>query len=394
MTSPDLPTAEQREATSTDEQREAGQAGPGAAGPPVARALRQLEETITRLTELKEGRGRSVLRTIAALAATVVIFAVLIWILGSDPGTAFQALYTGSVGSFFNLGQTIMIASLLVCTGIGAAIPFRAHLWNVGGEGQLWFGAFCTLGVAFTLPGSTPRPLFVALCVLASMCGGAVWGFIPGILRGTINANEVITSLMMTFIAISMGNWAIDNIWPQGTTGETRNVPGKSLLPNIWPNTLVTVGALLAIGAAVVAWVIMTRTRLGFEIRAVGLNPNAARMNGMSIRRVAILSFTLGGAFAGLAGAIFILGINGALPLGFNGSNFGYLGIAVALVARLSPAWIVPSGFLFAALLEGSNGLQAQTGLSITVGQLLMALFVILLLAFRVVRFRYPEASR
>jgi simple sugar transport system permease protein len=172
------------------------------------------------------------------------------------------------------------------------------------------------------------------------------------------------------------------------------DVPNNTLLPNIWPNTLVTLGAVLAVGAAIIAWVVMARTRLGFEIRAVGLNPNAARMNGMSISRVAIVSFTLGGAFAGLAGAIFILGINGALPSGFNSSNFGYLGIAVALVARLSPAWIVPSGFLFAVLLEGSSGLQAQTGLSITVGQILMAVFVLLLLGFRLVRFTYPEAVR
>lgn len=223
---------------------------------------------------------------------------------------------------------------------------------------------------------------------------GAFWGFIPGVLKGLINANEVITSLMMTFIAIELGNWAIDGIWPQGSTNQTLNVPANTLLPNIWPNTLVTLGCVLALLAAVIAWVLMVRTRLGFEIRAVGLNPNAARMNGMSTTRVAIMSFTLGGAFAGLAGAIFILGINGALPAGFNGSNFGYLGIAVALLARLSPAWTVPSAFLFAALMEGSNGLQAQTGLSLTVGQILMAAFVVLLLAFRLIRFTYPEAVR
>jgi simple sugar transport system permease protein len=385
MPSPDLPTAEEREESSKP-------AHPAEAT--VGRALRQLEETITRLTEPKAARRRGVLRTIAALAATVGIFAILIWLLGSDPGTAFDAIYTGSVGSFFNLGQTIMIASLLVCTGIAAAIPFRAHLWNVGGEGQMWFGAFCTMGAAFGLPGSTPRPLFIIVCLLTAMAGGAFWGFIPGVLKGLINANEVITSLMMTFIAIELGNWAIDGIWPQGATNQTMNVPNNTLLPNIWPNTLVTLGAVLAVGAAIIAWVVMARTRLGFEIRAVGLNPNTARMNGMSVRRVAIVSFTLGGAFAGLAGAIFILGINGALPAGFNGSNFGYLGIAVALVARLSPAWIVPSGFLFAVLLEGSSGLQAQTGLSITVGQILMAVFVLLLLGFRLIRFTYPEAVR
>ncbi len=392
MAGPEIPSAESPETASVP-----GASGPGAPvppGPPLGRALKQLDETIRRLTAPKSLRGRGLGRTIGALAVTVGLFALLIVALGSSPGMAFDAMYTGSVGNSFNLGQTIMIASLLVCTGLGAAIPFRAHLWNVGGEGQMWFGAFCTMAIAFSLPASTPRPLFIVACVIAGMVGGAFWGFIPGVLKGLINANEVITSLMMTFIAIELGNWAIDGIWPQGSTNQTMNVPANTLLPNIWPNTLVTLGCLLALAAAVIAWVLMARTRLGFEIRAVGLNPNAARMNGMSTTRVAIMSFTLGGMFAGLAGAIFILGINGALPAGFNGSNFGYLGIAVALLARLSPAWTVPSAFLFAALMEGSNGLQAQTGLSLTVGQILMAGFVVLLLAFRLIRFTYPEAVR
>src|SRR5947209_11126597 len=164
MTSPDLPTAEQREAS----EGEASQAPAEPPEPPVRRALRQLEETITRLTEPKERRVRGGLRTIAALAATVGIFAILVSLLGSNPGTAVDAIYTGSVGSFFNLGQTIMIASLLVCTGLAAAIPFRAHLWNVGGEGQMWFGAFCTMGAAFGLSHSTPRPLFILVCLLTA----------------------------------------------------------------------------------------------------------------------------------------------------------------------------------------------------------------------------------
>jgi ABC-type uncharacterized transport system permease subunit len=287
-----------------------------------------------------------------------------------------------------------MIASLLCCTGIAAAIPFRAHLWNVGAEGQMWFGAFSTLAIAFALPEHTTPVLFATLCVIAGMVGGALWGFIPGVLKATINANEVITSLMMTFVAIELGQWATDGIWPQGASNQTRDVPLAALLPNIWPGTLVTLGAVLAVVAAAIAWVIMSRTRLGFEIRAIGLNANAARMNGMSISRVAIVTFMLGCGFAGLAGSIFILGINGALPAGFNLSNFGYLGVAVALVARLNPAWIVPSAVLFAALRVGSDGLQAQTGLSTTVGQILMATFVVLLLAFRLIRLTYPEAAK
>lgn len=335
---------------------------------------------------------RVLVRLALALAATLAIFAGIIAALGTGPLDAFEALYRGSVGNKFNFGQTAMIASLLACTGLAAAIPFQAHLWNVGGEGQLWFGAFTAVAVALTLPTSMAGWQAMTLTVAAATVAGAFWGFVPGILKATINANEIITSLMLVFIAIQVGNYAISTLFPS-QSNQTQSVPIDFLLPNVWTGTLVTVGAPLAAGAAVVAWILMSRTPLGFQIRAVGLNPNAARINGMSTGRVAALSFTIGGAFGGLAGAIAVLGINGALISGFS-ANFGFIGIAVALVARLNPAWILPSAFLFAALRTGSNGLQAQTGISTTVGEILVTTFVVLLLAFRVIRLRYAEAAQ
>lgn len=335
---------------------------------------------------------RALVRLCLALAATLAIFAGIIAALGTGPLDAFEALYRGSVGNKFNFGQTAMIASLLACTGLAAAIPFQAHLWNVGGEGQLWFGAFTAVAVALTLPTSMAGWQAMTLTVAAATVAGAFWGFVPGILKATINANEIITSLMLVFIAIQVGNYAISTLFPS-QSNQTQSVPFDFLLPNVWTGTLVTVGAPLAAGAAVVAWILMSRTPLGFQIRAVGLNPNAARINGMSTGRVAVLSFTIGGAFGGLAGAIAVLGINGALISGFS-ANFGFIGIAVALVARLNPAWILPSAFLFAALRTGSNGLQAQTGISTTVGEILVTTFVVLLLAFRVIRLRYAEAAQ
>jgi len=364
-------------------------AQPGVSGPGG-----QFAQTMRRLTLPGGLTLRGVVRFVAAFAATLIIFAILIELLGASFATAFEAVWTGAFGSAFNFGQTLMIASLLACTALAAAIPFRAQLWNVGGEGQMWFGAFVTLALAFNVVDGMATAPAVALCVAGAMVAGAAWGLVPGLLKATIGANEVITSLMMTFIAIELGTWAIDGIWPQGASNQTRSVPDGAVMPNIWEGTLVTWGAPLAVVAALVAWIVMSRTKLGFEVRAVGLNPNAARMNGMSVGKVAVVTFMLGGAFAGLAGAIFLLGINSALPAGFSLNNFGYLGIAVALVARLNPAWVLPSAVLFAALRVGSDGLQATTGLSTTVGQILVGVFVILLLGFRLIRFSYPEAAR
>jgi ABC-type uncharacterized transport system permease subunit len=201
----------------------------------------------------------------------------------------------------------------------------------------------------------------------------------------------VIVSLMTVFIAILIADYAITAVWPQGFATQTKYVPPSATLPNIWGGTVITAGAPIAVFCVVIAWVIMSRTSLGFEIRAIGLNPQTARMNGMRIGRVRVLAFVLGGAFAGVAGAISVLGMNGALIAGFSG-NFGFLGIAVALLARLSPIWIIPSAFFFAILRVGSNGLQVATGLSPSVGEILVATFIILLLAFRVIRLRYAEA--
>ena len=337
---------------------------------------------------------RGVLRFLGAIVATFVIFAVLVEILGASFDVALESVWDGAFGSSFNIGQTLMIASVLACTGLAAAIPFRAQLWNVGGEGQMWAGAFATIAIGLNLPDGMSSVLGIAVCILGAVSAGALWGLVPGLLKATLGSNEVITSLMMTFIAIELGTWAIDGIYPQGSSNQTQSVPDHFLLPNIWPNTLATWGIPLAVLAALIAWVIMNRTKFGFETKAVGLNPDTARMNGMSVGKVAITTFTLGGAFAGLAGAIFILGINAALPAGFPLNNFGYLGIAVALVARLSPTWIIPSAVLFAGLRVGSDGLQASTGLSTTVGQILVGVFVVLLLGFRLVRFSYPEISR
>jgi simple sugar transport system permease protein len=197
---------------------------------------------------------------------------------------------------------------------------------------------------------------------------------------------------MMTFIALAVADYGITAIWPQPAAPQTRYLPPDAIFPNIWSGTLVTAGAPLALAAVIVAWFVMRRSGLGFQIRAIGLNARAARMNGMRVGRVTVLAFVIGGAFAGLAGGINVLGINGALVSGFSG-NFGYLGIAVALLARLNPLWIVPSAVLFAILRVGSNGLQVQTGLSPDVGEIIVATFVILLLVFRVIRLHYAEAQ-
>ena len=342
-----------------------------------------------------ESRLEAVVRTLAALAMTIGVFAAIIAALGVDPLRAFRAIWNGAGfgGNQYFFGQTVMDTALLALTGLAAAVPFSARLWNVGGEGQLVFGAFCSIAMALNVPASWPDWLQQLILVLAGLVGGAVFAAVPGVLKAIVNANEVITSLMMTFVAINLTDYAITDLWPGVGTNATQAPDSGTLLTHIWtPNTTVTVGAPMAVGVVAIVWLIMARTPLGFQIRATGLNPQAARLNGMSIKAVTVLSFAIGGACAGLAGSVYAFGVaNGTLAQGFS-ANFGYLGIAVALVARLNPAWVLPSAFFFAALRVGGANLQASTGLSNSVSDLLVAVFVILLLSFKVIRLRYAES--
>jgi general nucleoside transport system permease protein len=337
-------------------------------------------------------RARRAMNTLGALLASVAVLAAVFLALGADPFMAFNALWTGAFGNSFILGQTIMITTVLVLTGLAAAVPFSASLWNVGGEGQLFFGAFASTAVALTVTPSLSPWLFAPLALIAGGVAGGVWGLIPGALKALFDVNEVIVTLMLTFIAILLCNYAITELWPQGASRGTRNVPAASELPNIWSGTPVTAGALVAVVAVVVAWVVMARTWLGFDIRASGLNARAAKLNGVHVRRAMIWSFVLGGMFAGLAGGVAILGMNHALISGFS-ANWGFLGIAVALVAGLKPLWMIPSALIFATFQVGSGNLQVEVGISPTVGQVMGATFIILLLAFHVIRMRYAEGA-
>jgi simple sugar transport system permease protein len=315
----------------------------------------------------------------------------LVAALGTSPVAAYSAILRGALGTPFNIGQTVMIAALLILTGLAAAIPFSARLWNIGGEGQMYFGAIVAAGIGINVPAGWPRWIAVPVVLTCSALGGALWGWVPGWLKARFDASEMIVSLMMNFVAITLATYVITDLWPQGFAPQTEYVAANATLPLLLPGTLVNLGVVIALVATVIAWVVMTRTPLGFSIQAVGANARASRLAGIKIGRVTVACFALAGAFAGLAGAIVVQGISRALVADFSGS-FGFIGIAVALLARLKPAWILPSALFFAIMRVGSNSLQASTGLSPTIGEVLVATFVVLLMVMGVIRLRYAEA--
>jgi simple sugar transport system permease protein len=330
-------------------------------------------------------------RTLLSLAGTLVAMSILVWALGANPLEVVEAIVVGALGNPFNIGQTVVITGILILTALAAAIPFSARLWNVGGEGQMTVGATAAAVLGIVLPGSWSSWLLVPVVMMGSMAAGALYGAVPGWLKARFDASEIVTSLMLNFVAASLAAWVIFDVYPEGFVQRTEAILVNAELPRPIEGSLVDVGIIIAVAAAVVAWFVMKHTRLGFSIRAIGANNSASRLSGIRTDRVTVQTFLMAGAFAGLAGSLVVQGRDHSLLQDFS-ANLGFLGIGVALVARLHPLWIIASASFFAILRVGSNSLQAGAGLSPVVGEIVIATFVILLMVTKVIKFRYPES--
>lgn len=339
-----------------------------------------------------QGEMPAWVRTLLSLGGTLVAMSVLVWALGASPIQVVKSIAVGALGNSFNIGQTIVTTGILVATALAAAIPFSARLWNVGGEGQMTVGAIAAAVLGIVLSETWSRWVLVPLVMIGSMAAGALFGALPGWLKARFDASEVVTTLMLNFVAASGAAWIIFEVYPEGFVQRTESIHAGAELTRPIEGSLIDIGILVALAAAVIAWFVMRQTRLGFSIRAIGANGRASRLAGIRTERVTVQAFLMAGAFAGLAGSLIVQGRDHSLLQDFS-ANFGFLGIGVALVARLHPLWIIPSAAFFAVLRVGSNNLQAGAGLAPVVGEIVIATFVILLMVGKVIRFQYPEGD-
>jgi general nucleoside transport system permease protein len=323
--------------------------------------------------------------------ASIAVVALIIKLFGADPATAFSALIDGAFGNQFGIADLLVFASILILTGFAAAIPFSAGMWNIGGEGQLYAGAIGSTAAAFAMPGSVPHWAGATLCIVAGILAGAFWGFLAGYPRTRWGANEVIVTLMLTYIALYLADYAI-GLWPS-QSNTTRDIPSNTALASLWAGTSLNAGVFLGVIAMVGGWFLMFRTGLGFQIRAVGQNVRNAELNGVKPGSIQLTAFVIGGAFAGAAGSILVLGVNQALVSNLS-DNLGYLGIAVALMGGLSPLGILASAFLFSTLRAGGDSMQVATNLDPAVGDVIVSAFVITLLAFHAIRVQQLSSVR
>ncbi|MEW5941987.1 MAG: ABC transporter permease [Chloroflexota bacterium] len=305
-----------------------------------------------------------VLATLAALA----VGAIMLLFLKVNSIEAYAALWDGAFGSGNSLAETLVKATPLLLVALGICISFRGDVINIGGEGQMIVGAVLATWVGLTLT-EGPGWLIVTAALLAGFLGGAIWGGIPGVLKAYFNVNEILSTVMMNAIAVQLMNFLLRGpmIDPAqallaSKIPQTARLIDAFHLPRLAPPTRLHLGVLIAVALAVLVYILLWRTTLGYRIRAVGHNPFASRYAGIKAPRYVALALLLSGAFSGLAGAIQVYGVNYRMitdgsASGFTGSA-GFNGIVAALFGQLHPLWSIPASILFGALLVGANKMQ------------------------------------
>ncbi len=303
--------------------------------------------------------------SLSVLAALAVIAGVF-WLLGVNPFLAYYRIFTGAFGSLYGLSETVTKAIPLLLCGTGLAVTFRARIYNIGAEGQLLVGAICGTGVALFVPG-IPDPLRLPAMFLAGALGGALWALVPAILKARLRIDEVLTSLMTVYIASELVNYLVYGPWKglrESGFPYSDKFPLSAQLPRLGVTRIHYPTLILAIVAAVLAYLLVQRTRWGFEIRVTGENPQAARYAGMNYLRTVLMVLAISGALAGVAGVGEVAGIHYRLryPSGIS-PGYGFTAIIVAWLARLNPLAVLLTGFLISGLLVGGDAIQLALNL-------------------------------
>jgi simple sugar transport system permease protein len=336
-------------------------------------------------------RGPAV--SVAAVGIGLGVLALGLTMAGFDAVAALSAMWRGAFGSWYALTSGTLVRAIpLITIGLGIAVAFRAGSLNIGAEGQFYAGAILATWTGLHLSGWPSLPA-IAVVLLAGVAGGALWGFIPAWLRWRFGVLEVISTLMLNFVAESLTSLMV-----QGPLQEARRVyPQSDMIPDVarlpvFPGTRLHLGLVLTLAIAAGLWFLFSRTIWGFELRATGANPSAARVTGrINVSAVVALALLGSGMLAGLAGAMEVGGVSYALFQSLS-PGYGFTAIAVALLARLDPRGVVLTGILFAALETGAAGMQRDAAVPSVVVYVVEAVIILVVLVAEALARRLPAA--
>ena len=306
--------------------------------------------------------------TVAAVGVALVIGGILIKWAGGDPILSYQHIAKAAFGNIGVLSDTLVKATPLILVGLACTVAFRMRLWNIGAEGQFYLGAWGASAVVLAplLPANAPRVLMLAVMAVAGFVCGALWAFLPGYLKAKRNVNEVITTLMMNYIAMSWVLFWVFGAWSERGFQLSPMFPKSAWLPRLtdyarqvraFGGLTLHLGLLFGILAAVIVWLLIERSRWGYEIRLIGDNPRAASYAGINIVRNTVLVMMLSGGLAGLAGMSEISGVVHRLQ-GAISPGYGFTGIIIAWLAKLNPFAVVLVSILFGGLILGGREIQ------------------------------------
>lgn len=339
-----------------------------------------MSQSLTRVTrvQLMSAFVRIALLLLIALGVLVALLVVS----GFDAPVALSAMFRGAFGSWYAITSATLVRAVpLALTGLAVAIAFRAGLLNIGAEGQLLAGAAACTAMAAAF-GSTPSVLLLPVVLVAGIVGGALWAGIASWLRQRFGVLEVISTIMLNFVALYIVGWLVRGPLqePSGFYPQSMSLPESLRLPLLLDGTRLHLGALFAVLLAACTWWWLRETAGGFRLRATGMNRQAAAVSGrIDIARVSMFAFLASGALAGLAGAVEVTAVTYALY--DHSPGYGYTAIAVALLARLNPLGVVGSAVLFGALEAGGNAMQRDAGVPVALVNVVEAVLILLVIA-------------
>jgi len=312
----------------------------------------------------------------AALVVALLLGAIILALAGNSPFEAYRTMFDASLNGTTALTRTLALATPLILTGLAAAVAFQMRVYNIGGEGQLYLGAIGASWVGLALPETTPMAVTLALMVLAGAICGAIWALLAAIPKAYFNADEIITTLMLNFVALSLLNWLIfgsRSFWrdPRRPVPGGKRLTENAIMPSI--SGRLHIGIIIAVVAAVLLWWLLGKTAWGFQVRTIGDSPRAARYAGMSVRMKTLAVLALSGALAAIAGVSEVSGVTKGLEPVALTTNIGFTGIIVAVVARSNPLGVVPVSIFLAAIATSGSKLQS-IGINVQVVALLQGL--------------------
>lgn len=338
---------------------------------------------------------------VLAVLTALVVGAIVIASVGGNPLEAYFGLLQGSFGSARALSETAVWATPFIFGGLAIALAFKGGLFNIGAEGQLALGAVAAAWVGYRLPVllgvSIPAIIHIPLSVGAGMLAGGLWAAVPGYLKAKVGGHEVINSIMMNYIALNITSFLLNGPMkdpsPLNVVARTPQIAESARIAAIFPGLRVHWGFVLAIFTAVFVWWLLWKTTLGFEIRSTGLNPDGAKYAGINVPRLIVITMTLSGFLAGMAGATEVTALNYRHELGFS-VGYGFDAIAIALLGKNHPLGIIPAAILFAALRNGATRMQFLTQIPIDIISVIQALILLFVAADAIVRYIYRIRAR